>query len=181
MNLVKRIGYAVLILLVLLNVLGYYGVFMGLEYQNNRAMLKMLDAGMYDGEDEVTIKIPVSIPYLIDAEHFERVDGTFEHQGQVYRKVKQRYSQDTLYMVCVKDHRGTHLQHALTSYVKTFSDRPVDHKPSTKISLSFIKEYFHRSIHLEHYAAGWHYGLSVVRAGVVFIASFSAFIIHPPE
>jgi len=181
MNLVKRIGSAVLILLVLLNVLGYYGIFMGLDYQNNLAMRDKLDSGTYDERDEVEINIPLAVPYLPDAEDFDRVDGKFEYNGHVYLKVRQRYSQDTLYVVCVKDHTGTQIRKALTSYVKTFSDKPADTKHGAKTSLTFIKEYFLRSIQLEHRTAGWHYGLALMRAVVVFIPSFSASIHHPPE
>jgi hypothetical protein len=144
-------------------------------------MLKKLDAGAYDGQDEVIIRIPLAVPYVQDAPNFERVDGKFEHQGQVYRKVRQRYSQDTLHVVCVKDHTGTQIQRALTSYVKTFSDKPADTKHPSKTSLTFIKEYLVRAIRLEHRATGWHYGLAMVRPVVVFIPSFSASIIHPPE
>jgi len=181
MNLVKRIGYAVLILLILLNVLGYYGVFMGLEYHNDRAMLKMLDSGGYDDEDEITIKIPLSIPYLADAEDFKRVDGRFEHAGQLYRKVRQRYSQDTLHLVCVNDHAGAEIRHALKHYVKTFSDKTADSRHTSKISLTLIKEYLTRPIHFECRASGWHYGLSAARTDIAFIPSFSASINHPPE
>jgi len=84
-------------------------------------------------------------------------------------------------VVCVKDHTGTQLQKALKSYVKTFSDKPADHKPVSKTPLAFIKEYFSRSIHPECHTAGWHYGLWAVRTGVAFIPSFTASIIHPPE
>jgi len=181
MNLVKQIGSTVLILLILLNVLGYYGLFMGLDYQNNRVMQRRLDAGTYDGADEITLKIPLAIPYLSDAADFERVDGKFEHQGQVYRKVRQRYSQDTLTVVCVKDHTGTQLKHALTTYVKTFSDKPADSRHTSKTSLTLIKENLIRPVGLGHYTTGWHYSLSAVRAGAVFIPSFSSSIIHPPE
>jgi hypothetical protein len=144
-------------------------------------MLKKLDVGAYNGEDEITIKIPLAIPYLPDAADFARVNGKFEHDGQVYRKVSQRYSQDTLHVVCVKDHTGTRIGHALKSYVKTFSDKPADSRHTPKVSLTFIKEYFIRPIHLECRASGWHYGLSAARAGVAFIPSFSASINHPPE
>lgn len=182
MDVVKRINSAVLILLILLNVLGYYGVFMGLDYQNSRAMLHKLDSGSYNEQDEVTIKIPVAVPYLPDAEGFERVDGRFEHKGEVYRMVKQRYSQDTLYIVCVKDHTGTRLQRALTSYVKTFSDKPADSKQRGKVASGFNNEYFLRYIQLERRAVGWHYAVITTGSALAsFIPSFSFSIIHPPE
>jgi len=181
MNVVKKIGSAVLVLLILLNVLGYYGIFMGLDYQNNRAMLEKLDAGAYDDDDQILIKLPLAIPYFQDAATFERADGRFEHAGQVYRKVSQRYSQDTLYMVCVKDHTGTRIGHALKSYVKTFSDKPADSQHSSKTTLTLIKEYLIHPIYLECRTSGWHYGLSATYKGFAFIPSFLASINHPPE
>ena len=181
MNLVKKIGSVVLVLLILLNVLGYYGIFMGLDYQNNSVMQAKLDAGTYDDEDQLLIKLPLAIPYFQDAATFERADGRFEHGGQVYRKVSQRYSQDTLYMVCVKDHTGTRIGHALKSYVKTFSDKPADSQHSSKTTLTLIKEYLIRPTDLECRTTGWHYGLSTAHTGVAFIPSFLVSINHPPE
>jgi hypothetical protein len=113
----KRLTTICLVALLLLNVLGYYGVFVGLQYQNERSQLKRFDADLYDESETFTIKVPISIPYAVDQSDFERVDGEFEHQGQIYRMVKQRLSNDTLHIVCIKDHHETRITQALKDYV----------------------------------------------------------------
>jgi hypothetical protein len=46
-------------------------------------------------DETILLKIPVAVPYQIDSEGYERVDGEFEHQGEFYRLVKQKYQNDT--------------------------------------------------------------------------------------
>ncbi|MGC1242913.1 MAG: hypothetical protein WA874_15090 [Chryseosolibacter sp.] len=52
----------VLIAILLLNVMGYYGIFPGLQYQNDVAMKKRLDSDRYNESHTNTISIPLSVP-----------------------------------------------------------------------------------------------------------------------
>ena len=36
---------------------------------------------------------------------YERVNGEFEHNGEFFKLVKQKLENDTLNIVCIKDHR----------------------------------------------------------------------------
>ena len=71
--------------LLLLNVFGYYALFVGLQYRNDLAMTRMFDSGTYEESQTITIKLPLTVPYLSDYKGFERVDGKFWHEGQFYR------------------------------------------------------------------------------------------------
>jgi hypothetical protein len=107
---VKKSLTLVLLVLFLFNVLGYYGVFVGLQFANEREMKALFDDTNFLPEEEITIKVPITIPYATDSREFSRVDGEFEHDGEVYRMVKQRYIGDTLYMVCVKDNNSKEIK-----------------------------------------------------------------------
>ncbi|MEJ7646963.1 MAG: hypothetical protein WKF87_20365 [Chryseolinea sp.] len=58
----KKVFSLALIFVLLLNVLGYYGVFLGLEYRNDIAMTTLFDHDGYEVSDMVTISLPLSIP-----------------------------------------------------------------------------------------------------------------------
>ena len=161
--------------------MGYYGVFLGLQYKNDKEMMQKFDAGEYSDSELVTIKIPITIPYAMDSKDFPRVDGEFKHNGEFYRLVKQKLSQDTLYVVCVKDHENKRIDEAMTSFVKTFTDKPVDNHSNAKIVITFIKDYIPQSFTVQHLALGWETDVVKESSCIVLKSSFISSIIHPPE
>lgn len=150
-------GFTLFLLgLFLLNVLGYYGIFLGLQASNTRAMQMRFDNDNYAQLHEVIVKVPITVPYLGDSREYVRVNGEFEHEGEVYRMVKQRYQSDTLYIVCVKDRTSKKIRQALADYVKTFSDKPVGEKGNSKTTPNFIKDYLSTTTELQLQNDGWH-------------------------
>jgi hypothetical protein len=148
----KVISYLLAVLL-LLNVLGYYGLFLGLKYQHAEFFTQHLDEERYRNSETVTLKVPVAIPYLQNTD-FERVNGEFEHKGEFFRLVKQRFASDTLFIVCIKDTRSKHIKQALVEYVKTFSDHPVTSTSADTLP-SFIKDYISHTFGIGHETDGW--------------------------
>lgn len=161
--------------------MGYYGVFLGLQYYNDVEMVKVLDADEYAAAETLTIAIPISIPYMSDNVDFERVDGKFEYQGNHYRLVKQKYAKDTLTVVCVRDYGNEKISDALSTYVKTFTDKCADQSKKSKITISFIKDFLPETFCLATTSAGWE--MDVVKHGFnhSFIPTFVVSVIHPPE
>lgn len=149
----KKVVSIFLVVLLLLNVMGYYGLFLGLKYKNSVQVTQRLNADDYQDSETITLKVPLAIPYYGDTE-FERVDGEIEHNGEFYRLVKQKLEKDTLYIVCIKDVKSKHIQEALTEYVKTFTDHSAD-RSHTKTIQSFIKDYVPTSFNLDSSATGW--------------------------
>lgn len=161
--------------------MGYYGVFLGLQYKNDKDMIQRLDSEDYSDAETVTIKIPISIPYAADSKGYERVDGKFEHKGEFYRLVKQKLSQDTLYVVCVKDQENKIIDEAMTSFVKTFTDKPVDSHSNAKIVVTFIKDYIPQVFAVDHLSFGWETDVVKESTYNFLKSSFYPSIIHPPE
>lgn len=118
-------------------------------------MKTRFDNEEYARTEEITIKVPLTVPYATDSREFTRVDGEFEHQGDVYRMVKQRLKSDTLYIVCVRDNASKDIKQALEDYVKTFTDKPVSEKSNSKTSQNLIKDYIVSSITLQTISEGW--------------------------
>lgn len=161
--------------------MGYYGVFLGLQYRNDTAMTKMLDADQYNASQTVTIKLPVSIPYMNDNTDFERVDGKFEHQGEHYRLVKQKYANDTLTVVCVKDVENKRIDQALSNYVETFSDKAAHQNETSKVTVNFIKDYLPQVFSLKSISSGWEIDVAQYGFYIHLIPSFIVSVVHPPE
>lgn len=169
------------VVLMLLNVLGYYGVFIGVRYKSTQNLLQRLDAEDYRSGETVTIRVPMSIPYVTGSDEYVRVDGEFAYQGEVYRLVKQRFANDTLYAVCIKDHAGKQIDRALTDYVKTFSDHPADTHSGGKSIPPPLQDYIAQVFSISHATEGWARYVSIRNTMPEFIASYSPSIIHPPE
>lgn len=176
----KRLLSSLLLIVFLFNVLGYYGVFVGLKVAHRLQMVKKFDAEQYQTSETRTFKIPLTIPYYSDSRDFERVDGEFVHKGEVYRLVKQRLHKDTLHIVCVRDVNSKKINQALADYVKTFTDKPVQGKDNTKASQSLVKDYISSSISLTHGVAGWERTLPVGAQTPASTNDYIHSIAHPP-
>lgn len=178
----RRIVAIALLLLLLFNVLGFYGIFMGLQYQNRQQLVQRFDTNQYDESQTITFKVPLSIPYAGDRQDYVRVDGEFEHEGEFFHMIKQRLSQDTLYVVCVNDQQSKRIHRAMTDYVKTFGDDAAGSQDQSKtIVPSFIKEYLLESHRIDGASSGWALPVCLHGALTVFISTFQSSIIHPPE
>lgn len=125
-------------------------------------MRERFDSDSYSADQEVTIKVPIAIPYATDSRGYERVDGEFEHNGQIYRLVKQKLQSDTLFIVCVKDNQAEKINQALEDYVKTFTDKPVSSKKGSTSSFQFSKDFLSNSTEIKSSAAGWNVSVSFV-------------------
>lgn len=125
----------------LFQLVGYYFVYLGLTAQANKQLISRLDAHDYKADETITLKIPFTLPYWMDADQFERVDGDFEYQGQFYKLVKQKLSRDTLYVVCIKNQDKKQLSDALNDFIKLSHELPAKSKQALKLWGSIVKDY----------------------------------------
>ncbi|MCU0419702.1 MAG: hypothetical protein MUC38_08590 [Cyclobacteriaceae bacterium] len=153
----KRLLALFLMLVVLLNSAGYYGVLVLFRYQTKASLSKQLDNNERDRSREVVFEVSISLPYAPDQTEFVRVDGEFTHEGQIYHIVEQKYARDRLYIVCVKDNKSADLEVALADYVKSFTDQRSDAQKQSKstFNFSFVKEYVSLGHFLSRPVTGW--------------------------
>ncbi len=177
----KRNSSIGLTFVLLLNTVGYYAVFLGLHYSNDIAMSSAIESESFDEANTLTLKIPLSIPYVPDQSNAEMANMLFEHNGESYRLVKQHYAKDTLTLVCVKDTKHQLIDKALSDYVQTFTDKGPDSQSTPNVSLTFVKDYLPASFSIDSSTAGW---VSVVVHNLYhenMTPSYLVSIIHPPE
>jgi hypothetical protein len=174
----KRCISTILVSLVLMNVMGYYGLLIGLHYRNTQNLISQIDSGAYEESETKSLKIPV--PGNPGSEQYDRVDGEFEQNGQVFRLVKQRLYKDTFHIVFIKDEMGTLIKHAMADYARTFSEKSQDDDQQLIVLPIFLREYLSKSFEV---AASSQPVTEVIQNShtIVFIDSFNGSIVHPPE
>lgn len=173
-------GFTIFLLtLFLLNVLGYYGIFLGLQFQNEKEMKALFDEDIYELGHEITIRIPLTLPYGTETHEYTRVDGEFEYNGEMYRMVKQRYLDGALQLVCVKDNQSKKIKQALSQIVKSFTDKPSTEKSSTKTIQTFIKDFMSTTTSLQSDVSGWNNSLIYISQERVY-QSLAVELSSPP-
>jgi hypothetical protein len=170
-----------LVFLLLFNALGFYGLLRGLEYKTTLDLVKRLDSQQYSKSETITIKVPFTLPYQLDSDGYERVDGKFQHNGEFYRLVEQKLERDTLFIVCIKDHASNRIKQALEDYVKTFTDKPSHAKNSGKSFVSFIKDFIPTSILISSVSDGWNYTVVAIPFTDNFASRSLAVFTPPPQ
>lgn len=136
------------------NLVGYYGIYVGLKIQAHHEMLRNLDAGLYDETQVHTLKIPLTLPYQTDWQTYQRVDGDFEWKGEFYNLVSQKLERDTLIVHYIKDHKEASLFESFTEIVQTTTDTPIS-KKAGKLAEAFAKDYMPSASNLEIASTGW--------------------------
>ena len=176
----KRLIAIVVLNIFLLNVLGFYGVLLGLKAHAGQELSEMLDSEMYDLGGSVTFKIPLTVPYGVNSESYQPVSGQFEKNGVVYRLVKQRFYHDTLYIVCVKDDKGSKINSALADFVQSFAGQSDDGGEKTAPQ-GFLKDFMCMMVSLSSSNHGWQTEVINASAPRYFFDSYSVSIVHPPD
>jgi len=176
----KKIFSIILLALFLFNVVGYYGVYVGLRIQANNELKQKLDAEAYDESETITIKIPLSLPYQPDSEAFQRVDGDFEKDGKFYNLVKQKMERDTLHVVYILDHKEAGLFDLLTDFVQANTDTPISKKAS-KLIENFAKDYLSVTYELRTASIGWSLTETLSQPGYPVITSSEQVNSPPPK
>lgn len=106
---IRRLLSAVLLMVFLFNLGGYYLLFSALQIKASRELSAQLDEGQYSEEETFEVNLPLSLPYPIQGAGFERSKQFFTIGGEHYQVVKHKFENDVLTIVCVKDQRSKDL------------------------------------------------------------------------
>jgi hypothetical protein len=123
-----------LLLVFLFNIVGYNLIFWTMQNQARHNLLKRFDTHQYSENELVVLTIPLSLPYPVESQEFERNDIEFEYQNQTYRLVERKFENDTMFIVCIKDYESKLIAQKLMDYVNLSNDLP----SGTKQALSFL-------------------------------------------
>jgi hypothetical protein len=95
-----------------------------MQRQAHARLLHRLDAENYSKHELVVITLPLTLPYPVYQQDYERVDGEFEYKGEFYKLVKQKLENDTLFLVCIKDREAKKIASVLSDFSKMSNDLP---------------------------------------------------------
>ena len=177
----KKAVSILLVILLLFNALGFYGLLRGLQYKTTLDLVNRLDSQQYSKDETITIKVPFAIPYQLDSDGYERVNGEIQYKGEFYRLVEQKLERDTLFMVCIRDHASNRIEQALEDYVKTFTDKPSHAKNTGKTFVSFIKDFIPTSISISSESNGWNHIVFSTPFTHNFTSRSLAVFVPPPQ
>lgn len=116
MNL-RKIASLFFIILFLFNVIGYRLLFDFMQQKINAKLEAGLDNNLYNESDLIELKVALNIPYQTSWSGFQRCDGEIQIDGIIYKYVKRKVSNDTLYLMCIPNTRKMHLENAKNNLV----------------------------------------------------------------
>ncbi len=103
-------------------------------------MQQKFDSDNYNEANTVTLKIPLTLPYPVYTNGFERVNGEFEYEGQHYKLVKHKLEGDTLQIVCYNDNQAKRISTALQDFSKLSNDATSPKSPLHS-AVKFISDF----------------------------------------
>jgi hypothetical protein len=136
----KQVTAIIFILLFAFNWFGYRLMFDYMQHTTNTKLEAQLDDNIYDESDLIQLKVPVHVPYQNNWTSFERYNGEVEIEGTLYKYVKRKYCNDTLYLMCIPNTKKMHLETAKNEFFKITNDLPgSNHSKKAENSLSVFK------------------------------------------
>lgn len=118
----KKISAILLLLIFSINWFGYRFIFDYAQHSNNLKLESIFDDELYDEAHLVELKVPMNLPYQTNRPVYERVDGEIKVEGVLYKYVKRKVANDTLYLMCLPNIKKMHLETAKNDFFKNWND-----------------------------------------------------------
>ncbi|SHG74995.1 hypothetical protein SAMN04488109_1676 [Chryseolinea serpens] len=145
-------------------------------------LLVRLDADNYSSNDLVVFSVPtISLPYTLQQQGYERANGEFEYQGEYYSLVKQRLENDTLFMVCIKDHHKKKLVKVLNEYTNLANNLPASAHHTLDSFAKLFKDYTSAESTALSAGSGWCILISFVEKDYSLLQRNEPVLSPPPR
>ncbi len=134
-------GFAAAILLIILcfNLFGYNALIHFMQQKANVQLEAMLDEQPIEDSELFELKIPLHLPYQTNRPTYERYDGEVKRNGIIYKYVKRRITNDTLYLMCIKNIKKMEYENLKTDFYKNTNDLSSKNNSQKSPSLLFKK------------------------------------------
>ncbi|MFT3701906.1 MAG: hypothetical protein QM802_06040 [Agriterribacter sp.] len=130
----KKLAAIVFLSLYLFNLGGYSFVFGYFIHQSEQHIAQQIDHHQYDEDELVALSIPVHLPYIPESSEFECVEGSVESNGVHYDYVKRKITNDTLYIMCLPNHKKAQLEKSQSKYSSEVNDFASNKKEKERAS-----------------------------------------------
>lgn len=116
-----------------------------MQQKANVQLEATLDNHFYNDSQLTELKVPLHLPYQADRSSYERCTGEIEIQGVLYKYVKRKICNDTLYVMCIQNTTKMNLETAKNDFFKSVNDLNQDSKQkksdSSKSYKNMLGEY----------------------------------------
>ena len=124
----KKTTALFLIILFLFNLFGYRLLVNYLQSQSNIQLEASLDKNLYNDSQLIELKVPINLPYETNWSAYQRYNGEIEVNGVMYKYVKRKVADDTLYVMCIPNMKKMHLETAKNDFFKITNDLSQNNK-----------------------------------------------------
>jgi hypothetical protein len=133
----KKIAAILLLSLMVFNFLGYRWYFSVIENNATAKLELKISSGNFNEDQLVEIRIPLNMPYYSDKD-YEEVYGETDWNGEHYRYVKRKVSNNTLYLLCLPNKEKSSIAKVKNEFTKAVNDIPAN-KQGSQQKNNFIK------------------------------------------
>ena len=112
-----------------------------MQLKTNEHLEALLDNNSYDDSQLMELKIPVHLPYQNSWTTFERYNGEIEIEGVMYKYVKRKLSNDTLYLMCIPNTKKMHLETAKNDFFKISNDLMQNNSSKNLVTRNSVYKY----------------------------------------
>lgn len=118
----KKITAIFFLILFSFNSFGYRLLFDYMQQRTDKKLEARLDNNSYDESQLIELKIPVNVAYQTSWTAYQRCDGEITINGVMYKYVKRKLSNDTLYLMCIPNSAKMRLEAAKNNFYKISND-----------------------------------------------------------
>jgi hypothetical protein len=93
-----------------------------LQHKTSENLEALIDNNSYDESQLMELKIPINLPYQTSWTAYQRYDGEIKLNGTIYKYVKRKLSNDTLYLMCIPNSNKMRLETAKNDFFKLTND-----------------------------------------------------------
>ena len=150
----RSISFAFLFLIGF-NSIGYYSLLWVAQREASKQMSERLGEFTTDLGAHMLLTLPMN-DFTPNSANYEKADGDITYEGVVYHMVKKKVLNHLLYVLCIKDQKGTHLQQAMDDLSGSASgDQSAPSNNATKFATSVAKYFFSEDYLTGSTAVGW--------------------------
>ncbi|MEP6928105.1 MAG: hypothetical protein ABI834_10735 [Ginsengibacter sp.] len=118
----KKLTALFFLILFLFNLFGYRLVVEYMQQKVNDQLETRLDNNSYDESQLIELKVPIHLPYQTSWASYQRYNGEIEINGILYKYVKRKVANDTLFLMCIANTKKMHLETAKDDFFKITND-----------------------------------------------------------
>jgi hypothetical protein len=104
------------------NLVGYRLWFYVVEQQWELQLQSNLDKSQYNEADLITIRAPLTLPYVTDTREFQRIDGEIKLNGKIFHYVKSKIENGEYVLLCLPNDNKQKLEKAKEDFFKDAND-----------------------------------------------------------